>query len=270
MSIRLALLLCDTPPPLVQKTDGTYTDIFNALLTNSSPSTNYTLDSFDVKDKMEYPNKIDDYQGIILTGSAASAYDNLEWINTLVAYIASVAEDKPHIKLLGICFGHQIISRALGEDCVPNEGRWEAGITPVELTEAGKQLFGTPEPNLNIQQMHRDHIPAVPKSCILLGSTTITENQGFIRFSPSSDSAQSPSPPSLNDKQSIKDIQIFTVQGHPEFTKRIVDSLVDLRAETGVLPADVVAQARDRADWRNDGVNVIGRVLWRILGIEEE
>ena len=33
--------------------------------------------------------------------AAASAYEDVEWINTLVAYIASIAEKKPHIKLLG-------------------------------------------------------------------------------------------------------------------------------------------------------------------------
>ena len=47
--------------------------------------------------------------------------------------------------VIGICFGHQIISRALGKDCVPNGGRWECGITPVDLTEAGKELFGVDE-----------------------------------------------------------------------------------------------------------------------------
>ena len=33
--------------------------------------------------------------------SAASAYENLEWINRLVAYTASIAEEKPNIKLIG-------------------------------------------------------------------------------------------------------------------------------------------------------------------------
>ena len=42
----------------------------------------------------------------------------------------------------GICFGHQIVARALGKDCVPNNGVWEVGPTPIDLTETGKQLFG--------------------------------------------------------------------------------------------------------------------------------
>lgn len=42
----------------------------------------------------------------------------------------------------GICFGHQIISCALGGECLPNGGVWEIGPTQIQLTDIGKQLFG--------------------------------------------------------------------------------------------------------------------------------
>ena len=45
----------------------------------------------------------------------------------------------------GICFGHQIIARALGGECVPNDGRWELGPTPLQLTDLGKRIFGSDE-----------------------------------------------------------------------------------------------------------------------------
>jgi hypothetical protein len=45
----------------------------------------------------------------------------------------------------GICFGHQIIARALGGECVPNDGRWELGPTPLQLTHLGKRIFGSDE-----------------------------------------------------------------------------------------------------------------------------
>ncbi|KAI0075619.1 class I glutamine amidotransferase-like protein [Panus rudis PR-1116 ss-1] len=262
--IRIALFLCDTPIPAVQETDGDYTQIFKALLQNSSPKTEFILDPYDVRNKQEYPDNVEQYSAIILTGSAASAYENLDWINLLVGYIASVAKEKPQIKLLGICFGHQIIARSLGCECVPNGGKWEVGVTPVDLTETGKQVFGIDK--LNIQQMHRDHVPDIPKGCHLLGSTEVSHNQGFIRFVPGSRSAQS-AQPDFSDPETWKDIQIFTVQGHPEFTRRIVDKIVDARSATGVIGKDVAEDARRRAEWRNDGVDVIGKVLWRIIGV---
>lgn len=44
--------------------------------------------------------------------------------------------------LLGICFGHQIIARALGSQVVKNNGIWEIGTTDVKLTDVGKAVFG--------------------------------------------------------------------------------------------------------------------------------
>jgi GMP synthase-like glutamine amidotransferase len=43
---------------------------------------------------------------------------------------------------IGICFGHQIIARALGGECIPNEGKWEVGVTPIELSPLGERLLG--------------------------------------------------------------------------------------------------------------------------------
>ncbi|GJE98213.1 class I glutamine amidotransferase-like protein [Phanerochaete sordida] len=254
--IRLALLLCDTPIQPVVDEHGDYTRIFDKLFRDSCPpGVTYVMDSFDVRNKMEYPEDIDQYDGLVMTGSAASAYENFEWINRLVAYVASVAETKPNVKIIGICFGHQIVARALGKDCVPNNGIWEAGLVTIELTETGKQLFGGRD-ELNIQQMHRDHIPEIPKGCELLASTSVCKNQGFVRFTPGTTSRRP------------KDIQIFTVQGHPEFTEGIVSKVVDLRASTGVIDQPTAQRARERASWRNDGVSVIGKVIWQILGVE--
>ena len=106
--------------------------------------------------------------------------------------------------------------------------------------------------------MHRDHVPEVPYSCELLGSSTICYNQGFVRYGPTS------------GRRSLRDIQIFTVQGHPEFTRRIVDTVVDARATTGVFDQALVEDARSRAGWRNDGADVIGKVIWRIIGVDDK
>ena len=44
---------------------------------------------------------------------------------------------------IGICFGHQIIARALGGECVLNDGKWEIGTFDIDLTEVGKAVFQT-------------------------------------------------------------------------------------------------------------------------------
>ncbi len=54
----------------------------------------------------------------------------------------------------------------------------------------------------------------------------------------------------------------FTVQGHPEFTKSIVDTIVDAREAAGVFDKATAEGARERSTWRNDRVGVIAKVIW--------
>ena len=50
---------------------------------------------------------------------------------------------RPDIKLSGVCFGHQIVARALGATVARNERGWELSVTPHELSDEGKKIFGT-------------------------------------------------------------------------------------------------------------------------------
>jgi GMP synthase-like glutamine amidotransferase len=174
----------------------------------------------------------------------------------------------------GICFGHQIVAQALGGKCVSNSGKWEAAITDVVLTDIGKRIFGAQSfarsscPRIgifddvfdiqDIQQMHRDHVPLVPPPLHLLGSTTITENQGMVLFS--DHNAPLPAPDA-----SIPPIHILTLQGHPEFTAEIVKEIIKVRSESGAMDKETAENARLRADWHNDGAGLIGLAIWRVL-----
>ncbi|KAI5826439.1 class I glutamine amidotransferase-like protein [Schizophyllum commune Tattone D] len=263
---RLALLLCDTPMPAVQREYGDYAQIFRDLLRNALPASKagsdgdasppFILDAFDVVHKMEYPKEeeMETYDAVLLTGSAASAYDDVPWINKLVDWVRHIAQDKPQIRIFGICFGHQIVGRALGGTCEPS-GHWEVGPTPFRLTEVGKNVFGGKD-ELYLQQMHRDHVPAIPAGFELLGSTPVCPNQGMVQFYEGEGAATDP-----------RRIHILTVQGHPEFTAEIVDKMVDARAASGVIPADTAKDYARRRAWTNDGVTVVGRVIWASLGV---
>ena len=69
------------------------------------------------------------------------------------------------------------------------------------------------------------------------------------------------------DSFTPEDVQIFSVQGHPEFNDRIVTKLLDARQSTGVIGADIAEDGKRRAVLRNDGVNVVGSVIWRVIGV---
>ena len=56
-------------------------------------------------------------------------------------YTKKAFEDK-RVKIFAICFGHQILARALGARVGRNTAGWELAVCEVDLTETGKQLFG--------------------------------------------------------------------------------------------------------------------------------
>lgn len=82
----------------------------------------------------------------MIPNAAASAYLDLPWIVTLVSFVQSLPALKPSLKLIGICFGHQIVARAFGpadsKSVQKNPLGWEVGTRAVELNETGKALFG--------------------------------------------------------------------------------------------------------------------------------
>jgi GMP synthase-like glutamine amidotransferase len=81
------------------------------------------------------------YTSDSLYNSAASAYENDQWILDLVEYVKNLSNLNQSLKLLGLCFGHQIIARAFGSKTEKNEKGWEVGTRDIELTHTAKQLF---------------------------------------------------------------------------------------------------------------------------------
>jgi len=53
-------------------------------------------------------------QAIVIPGSVRSVCDDSESNIKLAAFIKHVYDDFPGVKLVGICFGHQMLARALG------------------------------------------------------------------------------------------------------------------------------------------------------------
>lgn len=45
-------------------------------------------------------------------------------------------------RIIGVCFGHQILGRALGAKVGRSDEGWEVSVCEMDLTEKGKELFG--------------------------------------------------------------------------------------------------------------------------------
>jgi GMP synthase-like glutamine amidotransferase len=50
--------------------------------------------------------------------------------------------DAGRVRVIGVCFGHQIVARALGARVAPSPGGWELSVTEVQLSKEGRRVFG--------------------------------------------------------------------------------------------------------------------------------
>ncbi|KAL4985962.1 class I glutamine amidotransferase-like protein [Aspergillus falconensis] len=237
--LRIAVLECDTPPESSNAKYGGYVGVFKTLFHSSvrelykpeqvDPPSILDISRFDVVTAQEYPD-LESVDAVLLTGSKHNSFEDHAWILNLVEFTKKAIEH-PRVKILGICFGHQIIGRALGVEVGRNSAGWEIAVCDVDLTEKGKELFGVE--TLKIQQMHRDIVFAYPDGVTPLGSSPRCEVQGMYKTG-----------------------KFITVQGHPEFKEDIVSEVVNLRAAAGVFDKQQAEDALKRAGKPHDGIAI--------------
>jgi GMP synthase-like glutamine amidotransferase len=91
------------------------------------------------------PTDLDGASGLVFMGAAGSVNDPLDWIRQELELIGrAVARGVP---VLGICFGAQLMSKALGGEVRPGPDGMEIGWHPVERADgpaAGEWLDGLP------------------------------------------------------------------------------------------------------------------------------
>ncbi|KAE8256449.1 hypothetical protein A4X13_0g2621 [Tilletia indica] len=296
--VTIALLVADTPVPAVVETWGEYPKIFSTLLKDAlasiprhhwQGSVELDIRPFDVVKAMKYPEdgQLADglYDAVLITGSASSAYLDLEWTNKLSDFILRLADEHPLVRIIGICYGHQIIARAFGGKVSLNEAGWEVGTYACTLTEEGQEFLGYgPELEMAVQQFHRDTIELPPPfqgaeflnfaytdktkhhaigMCYPTEAPPLPSSVGtsaFVAFD-MDDAAYSSGP------HPARKLHVLGLQGHPEFDAGIVKTIAAVRTEMGVItPADM-EEALERADRPHDGRR-LGVLLLAMLGIE--
>ncbi len=168
LPLRIAILECDTPLEKTKAKYGGYGGVFRQMLERSADALQYPglsskqgleLTYFQVEQHPELYPSLDNIDAILITGSRKPqtlsllasqpltqnriGYDSFAsapWTVRLVEYVKQVL-DQDQVRTIGVCFGHQIVARALGQHVNRGEAGWEVSVTPVELSELGKQLF---------------------------------------------------------------------------------------------------------------------------------
>jgi len=113
-------------------------------------------------------------------------------------------------------------------------------VTPIDLSEKGKELFKVSK--LSLFQMHKDLVDGYPQSTEPLGETMRCPNQVMY----------------------IKN-RLITVQAHPEFTKEIVEEILETRHKQGIFTDEVFEDAMKRLPDHDDGITVAQAFLRFLL-----
>ncbi|KAK5107375.1 hypothetical protein LTR62_001318 [Meristemomyces frigidus] len=246
-TIRLAILEADTPIGRTKEKYGGYGALFAELLAKGCeevarqdgvPGPELEITKYDVVNHPAVYPALEEVDGVLITGSKHNSFDSTPWIRTLVAFTQRVLAQH-RVRIIGVCFGHQILGRAMEVEVARSEAGWEVAVVPVELTEVGRRVLGVER--LAIHQMHRDIVYAYPVSVEPLGSSDRCSVQGMYSKG-----------------------RLISVQGHPEFNEEIVEELLVNRHEQGIFPDGVYEDGMRRVGERHDGV-VVAAAFVRFL-----
>ncbi len=219
--MRVGLLECDHVGRRFAGIAGDYRDMFGELFGRYRPEVE--LVAFDVVAE-RFPPSVGACDGYLCTGSRFSAYDDAAWIARLESFVRELHDS--HTPFVGICFGHQVLARALGGEVAPAGDGWGVGVHAMSV-EGTAGWMAPPRDPCVLRFMHHDQVLVPPPGAALLGRT---EHCPVAMFQHG--------PTSLG------------IQAHPEFGAAFTDALV--RDRTAAIGEERAAAALARADQPTD------------------
>ncbi|CAG8921645.1 unnamed protein product [Penicillium salamii] len=267
--IHVAALDADVPCLSVYKERGLYSSMFRNLLQNAAQRLNKSqephenglsvhITAFDAvggslplletlrrSNSEPHAGPLGPIDAILITGSGFSAYEDRPWIQQLKAFIQTVYNEYPDVKIFGSCFGHQIVAQALLSTGVEANSTYhtehwsagyEMGIQPITLDPAFTARFpplarATP---FRIQLIHGDQVVPTPAALAAgpvslpapwsnIGSSAQCAIQGF--YNPG---------------------RVLTFQGHFEFDRFVNSETMHEFARRGSWPASDIASYQEQ------------------------
>lgn len=186
---KLIIILETNPPsPLFKNRPAHALWFINILLKFNK---NLKIKSYNVA-LGEFPKKLSDINGVIITGSSLEVYEKKEWIYKTEEFIKKFKQLK--IPVLGVCFGCQLIAQAFGGKVVKNIKGREIGTCKILLSNNSAKdrlLSGLPL-EIYVQESHISAVEKLPKKAIVLAENDygiqafklLNENIWGVQFHP--------------------------------------------------------------------------------------
>jgi GMP synthase-like glutamine amidotransferase len=128
----------------------------------------WTYEVVPVKDGV-LPASPEAFDGYVITGSPASVNDDsLPWVGPLLDFIRAV--DAARQPLIGLCFGHQAVARALGGQVVRNAAGWGLGTAPTHW-QATRSWMQPAQSTTTLMAAHNEQVTRMPEGAECLGGS---------------------------------------------------------------------------------------------------
>ena len=204
--MKVAVLETGRPPGNLAEEFGDYPAMFADLL-----GPGFEIESFDVQ-AGKLPNPAA-HSAYMITGSPAGVYEPLPWIEPLQQFIREAS----HAKMIGICFGHQVMAEALGGRVEKSGKGWGAGLHTytVVRSEPWIDTAGT----IAIPASHQDQVIVQPPRTNVVAASDFTPFAAL----------------AWSDRPAI------SFQFHPEFSPAFAKVLIEKRYDTVPNPDAAIA-----------------------------
>lgn len=196
--LKIAILECDPCSSEVWQEYGKFHQLFEQSL--GEINKNLKFQNFEVFNH-QFPNNINDFDGFIISGSQYGAYEKRDWILELETFIQKLFVAKK--KTAGICFGHQIMAKALGGTVEKSNKSWGVGIMKHQIIDPEKWMGVDKGEQIYSIVSHQDQVIELPKNA------RVNAGNDFCPYYWLS-----------------YENHFTSLQGHPEFSKEISRTLM--------------------------------------------
>ena len=193
----IGILETGVPPAGLAARYGRYDAMMRRMLGDG-----FAYQTYDVQ-AGALPSAPEDHDAYVITGSSAGVYDPLAWIAPLKSFIRAA---HGRARLVGICFGHQVMAEALGGRVEKSHKGWALGLHSYEVDHRAPWMDGGAR-RIAVAASHQDQVVAVPEDVVVLGHSA---------FAP-------------YDMLAYPGGDAISVQFHPEFERGFAEQLVELR-----------------------------------------
>jgi len=228
--MKIAILETGVPPEGLEREFGSYADMFMGLA--GRDGRDYRV--FDAQ-ACEFPDDLDPWDAVMVTGSPAGAYDTLPWIEPLKTFLRGA---KGRTRLVGVCFGHQIMAEAFGGRVEKSDRGWGVGLHRYDVCQARPWMGETAPAEIAVPVSHQDQVVAQPPASTVIAAS---------RFTPFAALA-------YDDQPAI------SFQFHPEFEPDYAARLIERRIRLGQVTGEYAELALESLHGPNDRPVVEGWV----------